>query len=99
MGRYSNIGTRKTDDGVEYYKNVIYPEIELDEEDIYVVTTLGDRYDKLASQFYSNVEYWWIIASANGGMNADSLAITPGTQIRIPAYPEQYIIKYQELNK
>lgn len=43
---------------------------------------LGDRLDKLASRFYGDDEYWWVIALANG---IDyPLGIQPGTTLLIP---------------
>ena len=101
MNRYSNILVRKNTDGISYYCNTVFPELELNEDDIYVITTVGDRYDKLAQQFYSNPNYWWIIVEANKLLDSDgsSLAIVPGTQLRIPAYPEDYLAKWEKLNK
>jgi hypothetical protein len=98
MGRYSNIEVRTTDTGKKYYSNVIYPEIEYSDDDIYVIAVDGDRYDKLALQFYHNSDYWWIIAANNRVAEAGSITITPGTQIRIPANPERYITQYNQLN-
>lgn len=83
--------------GKKYLRNVIYPEIPLSADDIYVITTGGDRYDTLALQFYSNVDYWWIIAIANNE-TVDSLVVSPGTQLRIPAYPEDVQTLFQKIN-
>lgn len=99
MGRYSTTKVLNTEDGVRYYANVIYPEIEPSEDDIYVITVSGDRYDKLALQFYHNPDYWWVIAAVNRTSEAGSIVVTPGLQIRIPANPEQYITRYNQLNQ
>lgn len=96
--RYLNLPTGSSDSGTKYYLNAIYPEIDFSEEDIYVVTTAGDRYDKLALQFYANSSYWWIIAAANALGESDSITVTPGTQIRIPAHPEQYRRDFELFN-
>ena len=96
--RYSNIKISTSETGKKYYLNAIYPEIELDEDDIYAITVDGDRYDKLALQFYYDASYWWIIAAANDLQESDSIVLTPGTQVRIPAHPEQYIRAFEELN-
>jgi phage tail protein X len=62
-----------------------YPEIPKDVNDIYVITTDGDRLDLLAQQFYGNANYWWIIASGNPDiMPQNSLFIPVGLEIRIP---------------
>ena len=97
MRRYSNIATTTDENGRLYKVNSIYPAVPLSEDDFYVITTLGDRYDTLSNQFYKTSEYWWIIASANTA-DRDTLAITPGTQLRIPANPQQYISDYENFN-
>jgi hypothetical protein len=67
------------------YQTVKYPEIPLSINDIYVITTLGDRLDSLAQQFYNDVNLYWIISSANpDALNLGSLFIAPGTELRIP---------------
>lgn len=97
MSRYSNLNTTVDENGRSYTVNPIYPEVPLSEDDFYVITTMGDRYDTLASQFYQTSEYWWVIASANTA-ERDTLSITPGTQIRIPTNPEEYIEEFKDFN-
>lgn len=97
--RYNNISKRATEQGTKYLAPVTYPKVELSENDIYVIATEGDRFDKLSLQFYGKIDYWWVIMVANlGTVNADSLAVTPGLQIRIPESPEDYIVQFQNLN-
>ena len=81
--RYKNNNKIKLDDGKRVYRSKIYPNIPLKDSDIYVVTQTGDRLDSLASQFYSNSSYWWIIATANNIHDA-SLSVDDGTILRIP---------------
>jgi hypothetical protein len=45
MGRYSNIEVLKSKDGERYFKNNTYPLIPYSDNDIYVITTAGDRLD------------------------------------------------------
>lgn len=97
MDRYKKIGIKKTSEGVRYYRNSIFPDIPLDSEDIYAITTAGDRYDTLALQFYNNSSFWWIIAGANS-FKKDSLVVPPGVQVRIPADPSNVINLYNKLN-
>jgi hypothetical protein len=99
MNRYSTIKEEKTETGTRYITNAIYPEIPASADDTYVMTTVGDRYDTLAFQFYQDTSLWWIIASANPMNDADSLVIKPGTQLRIPANQGIIISKYEILNK
>lgn len=96
--RYSNIGSLKTGTGQEYLRPVFYPNVEESVDDIYIITTDGDRYDRLSLNFYGSIEYWWVIAVANQISVSDSLYIAPGTQLRIPENPEDYIRQCQDFN-
>ena len=98
MARYSNIPKIKSPSGKQMYQTVRYPEISRSENDIYVITTVGDRYDTLAFQYYQDSSLWWVIANANG--NADKSTLTPpiGSQIRIPINPSPTEIQYQNIN-
>ena len=81
--RYSNSKILKSTKGKRYYSNILYPLITPRNSDIYVITTVGDRLDILANQYYKDATMWWIIASANN-LKKDSMFIKPGTQLRIP---------------
>jgi hypothetical protein len=83
IGRYDNNETKKTIDGRTVYRTTIYPNIPLRDDDVYVATETGDRFDTLAHQFYNDSSYWWIIASANNIHNA-VFSLTEGTILRIP---------------
>jgi hypothetical protein len=99
MGRrYRKIGTSITSEGTRYKQNAIYPEIPLDQNDVYVITQYGDRYDTLAQEFYKDSNLWWIISSANNYYKG-SLNTTPGIQLRIPADKATAISQYEEVNK
>lgn len=98
MDRYENIQLSTTKSGRKYRENVIYPSVDTSDDDIYVITSEGDRLDKLAWEFYNNVEYWWIIASANPTVSITSMAVPTGVQLRIPANPESYLVKYGRIN-
>lgn len=101
MGRYSGIEILKDSSvkpGVRFYKTVRYPEIPLQESDIYVITSIGDRLDLLANQYYGDSSLYWIISIANESLPQDSLIVPEGTQLRIPQYPAQIISKYNALN-
>jgi len=96
--RLRNIGTLKTQTGLQYRRNPVYPEIAPTQDDIYVITTGGDRYDILALQFYNDSKLWWIIAAANNQFQA-SLNTKPGIQLRIPANKDRIISKFEEINE
>ena len=48
-----------------YYKNVKYPAIPLNPQDIYIVASANQRLDLLAKRFYNDVDLWWVINIAN----------------------------------
>lgn len=98
MNRYKNIKTATTDEGTEYKVNPIYPEIPVHEDDLYVITSAGDRYDTLAHQFYQDASLWWIIASVNTSERA-SLNVQPGVQLRIPGDKNRAIQIFRDVNK
>ena len=105
MNRYQNIQESKTTtndtrpSGKRYYNPVKYPEIPLYDNDIYVVTSFGDRLDLLANQYYSDVTLYWIIAAANPQSTpSDSLFIPAGIQLRIPLNINDIITRYNILN-
>jgi hypothetical protein len=99
MGRrFRKIQTNKTIRGTVYKRNVIYPEIPLNENDTYVITQYGDRYDTLSLEFYQDPELWWIISSANNYQKG-SLNVTPGVQLRIPADKTLAIQLFEEVNQ
>lgn len=97
MKRYTDIEQKISDQGRRYRVNPIYPSIPLSENDTYVITVGGDRYDTLAQEFYNDSTLWWIIASANNA-DRDTINITPGTQLRIPVNTSQIISKFREFN-
>lgn len=75
-------GSLPTD--VKYYRNVIYPEIPVTQDDIYVIASSYDRMDVLALDYYGDTSLWWIISSANN-LPGNSLYLSNGSQVRIPA--------------
>lgn len=95
--RYKNIDTTKSPSGKTYRINPIYPEIPVNEDDTYVITSVVDRYDTLAQQFYNDASLWWIIASANTYFKG-SLNITPGVQLRIPANSNEALQLFENIN-
>ena len=68
-------------------------------DDIYVVTTIGDRIDLLAWKYYANAELWWIIAAANPELRKDSLYLEPGIQLRIPQDLSTILNDFDNLNQ
>lgn len=84
MNRYQNIQQTKYQKK-RAYQTTRYPEIPFSENDIYVITTEGDRFDLLAQEYYNDSSLWWVIPIANRTLPQNSLIPPLGTQIRIPA--------------
>jgi phage tail protein X len=97
MNRYQNIPTEIINKK-PVYRTVRYPEIPLDENDTYVTTVQGDRFDILALQYYQDESLWWIISIANDSLSQNSLIIPEGIQLRIPANVVGTLQNYNKLN-
>ena len=97
--RTREIKGKISDKGKPYYKPLRYPDIPPTSGDIYIITTVGDRLDSLANQFYNDVKLWWIISSANPHIRRDSYALKPNSEIRIPSNVQQILENYKEINK
>ena len=83
--RYSYTNTIKDiDTKKNYMESTIYPKIRPSDNDYYIITEQGDRFDLLAFKYYGDVSMWWIIAVANN-INDASFFVEPGIQLRIPA--------------
>ena len=80
------------------YKTIRYPEIPLSENDTYVYTVQGDRFDVLAQQYYGDSSLWWIISIANDNLPQNSLIIPEGIQIRIPYNSASVIRIFNNIN-
>jgi len=99
MNRYDNKTILKTSQGKPYYKAKVYPNIPLSQNDVYVITTDGDRLDYMAHNYYNDSEMWWIIAMANNNVTKGSLFPMPGTQLRIPTNINGIIEQFNQFNK
>jgi hypothetical protein len=97
MNRYRDIGQYLTPENIRYRRNPIYPTLPAHQEDIYIITSSGDRYDTLALQFYNDSTLWWIIASANN-FEKSSLNVQPGVQLRIPYNKTEALRIFNEVN-
>ena len=99
MNRYQNIPIIKNSEGTRYYRDNKYPRIPLSVNDIYVETTIGDRFDLLSLQYYGDPSFWWIISTANENLPQNSLYIPVGSQIRIPTNISNIVTTYNVINK
>ena len=98
MERYKYTNIKKKVTGERIYTPTIYPTVELSPNDIYIITSKGDRLDLLASRYYSRVSYWPVIAVANN-LGLGTLIVQPGIQLRIPMNISEFKMKLEQLNK
>jgi len=83
MDRYKTSKIRK-DKSTNYDKleTKLYRKIPKSQNDIYLMSQYGDRFDKLASEYYKDSTLWWYLAKAN---NMKFNSIPEGKLIRVPA--------------
>jgi len=98
MNRYKNIKTIKNSSGITYYRDNKYPNIPLQANDIYILTVSGDRFDKLAQQYYGDSTLWWVISIANNNLPQNTLYLSGGIKLRIPLNIQNILNSYYSLN-
>jgi hypothetical protein len=96
--RYQDIPSKKDQRNVMVVRSTIYPPIVRHDEDIYVITTVGDTLYALAEQYYEDVNYYWVIGEANENISKITQTLQPGLQIRIPSQLSQILTDYEDLN-
>jgi nucleoid-associated protein YgaU len=98
MNRYQDNRILTTVKGKQYYATTLYQNIPLSNTDLYVNTTVGDRYDLLAQQFYGDSSLWWVIPMANNQLVKDSLFPPVGLTIRIPSNVGNIVTEFRLIN-
>jgi nucleoid-associated protein YgaU len=97
--RYSYSKTLTTNETKrKYLESTIYPKIKATDNDIYIISTSGDRLDILSNKYYGDKNLWWAISVANN-LNDASLHIEPGTQLRIPGNISKIVSDLEKINK
>lgn len=97
MNRYSNSKIENRFDGKRVYRSAIYPKIDVDSSDIYIITNETMYLDSLAYKYYKDVTYWWIIALANN-IGKGKLSVPAGIQLRIPGNILKILNDYKLIN-
>ena len=98
--RTQNITQTRNYQGKRYYQPLKYPFIPLSSNDIYILTSIGDRLDSLADQFYNDIRLWWVITTANPNIiGRDSYSLKPNLEIRIPSNISKILKDFKEINK
>ena len=103
MSRYDNYTFSQqskldVDNKRRYYDSLIDPVIEKRIDDIYVITSIGERLDLLAWKYYQDPELWWIISAANPELRKDSLYLEVGSQVRIPVDYQNVLDIFEDRN-
>ena len=83
---------------IRYRSSTRYPDIPLEENDVFIYTMRGDRLDNLAYQFYGDPSLWWIISVANPDLPNDSLYPILGYQLRIPDNLTRILHDFEKIN-
>tara|TARA_B100000035_G_scaffold284076_1_gene266729 strand:- start:720 stop:1013 length:294 start_codon:yes stop_codon:yes gene_type:complete len=96
MNRYSNTRKKRDKDGKVVYGTTYYPEISVEDSDVFIRTVFGARLDNLAYQYYGDVSLWWIIAKANGIRG--KVGLEAGTLLRIPGNTAKIVSDFRKLN-
>lgn len=94
---FAKINTSK-DTGKRYLESTIYPKVIPTDNDIYIISEQGDRLDVLANKYYKDPSMWWVIATANN-LNAATIGLEPGMQLRIPANTTKITNDLEKINK
>jgi hypothetical protein len=90
--RYENIKTiLKTGKG-KVYDSTLLSYVEPTDTDIVILTTMGDRLDLLANEYYGDSTMWWVIALKNNITDVD-LTMKGGIKLRIPSTQEAAQLK------
>ena len=98
QSRYQNIpAIRLNLTGSTYYQTNVYPEVKPLNSYYYVITTVNDRLDLIAQDFYQDSSLWWVIASANA-LPGDSIYPPIGIQLRIPSSLPTILNNYNSVN-
>ena len=98
MNRVSRLPIRRNNKK-RYYKHIEYPEIAREINDLYIITSFGDRLDTLAHLYYGDSSLWWAISSANPNLPQDSYYPPEGIQIRIPSNVGNIVNNFELLNQ
>ena len=97
INRYDNSRIFRDENGTRYLSRIEYPSIPLNDSDIFIRGVYGQTFMNLASRYYDDKNYWWIIARANN--QSDSVFMVPGKEYRIPQSLSLILQEYEELNR
>tara|TARA_Y100000114_G_scaffold118777_1_gene113369 strand:+ start:333 stop:641 length:309 start_codon:yes stop_codon:yes gene_type:complete len=100
MNRFRDFLRKSTPEGKKYFNNILYPNIEISSDDLYIITREGDRLDNLALEMYKDKSLWWVILKANPNkVRRDSYYVQPGIELRLPSNIDSIKTRFRNLNK
>ena len=99
MNRYIDQPITTGSMGEQMYTTTKYQKIPLSFEDLYIYSTIGDRYDELTLQYYNDSTLWWVISMANDTLDQSSYFPPTGVQLRIPANLSGILSNFKVLNE
>ena len=100
MNRFRDFLRKNTPEGKKYFNNILYPNIEISSDDLYIITREGDRLDNLALEMYKDKSLWWVILKANPNkVRRDSYYVQPGIELRLPSNIDSIKTRFRNLNK
>ena len=98
MSRYKDtIVKLDKDSGSRVYGLTIYPRIPIQDGDLFISPTEGDRLESLAFRYYEDTSLWWVIAEANN-LRDGRFALDPNKELRIPINLAPILLEFRDLN-
>ena len=98
MSRYKETQVKiDKDTGNRVYGLTIYPRVPIQDGDLFVTPTEGDRLENLAYRYYEDTSLWWVIAEANN-LREGRFALNPNEELRIPINLAPILLEFRELN-
>ena len=94
--RYNKSKIFRDENGTQYLNRIEYPAIPIRDTDIFIRGIFGETFMNIAHRFYSNKDFWWVIARANNQGN--SIYTIPGKEYRIPQNLNLILQELEQLN-
>ena len=94
--RYNQSKIFRDENGTQYLNRIEYPAIPIRDTDVFIRGIFGETFMNLAHKYYSNKDFWWIVARANN--QGSSIYMIPGKEYRIPQNLNLILQEFQELN-
>jgi len=97
MSRYRYTKIKRDSDSNRVYGLTIYPQVPIQDGDLFVYPVDGDRLENVAYRYYNDTSLWWIIAEANN-IKGGRFALDPNVELRIPINIEPILLEFRNVN-